>query len=334
MKLVQEKMNFPIWGKATLVLAGIYNLAWGAFVVLFPLFIFEATGLDAPLYPQIWQCVGMIVGVYGIGYLIASTDPARHWPIVLVGLIGKVLGPIGFLGAALSGTLPWDWAAVILTNDLIWWLPFAAILFWAFRAESDVSSTPEGLRQKLSFEEAIHNVRSQRGATLSQLSNQRPTLVVFLRHAGCTFCREAVEDLSRQREQIESLGVQLAIIHMSDPMQATRMTSRADLDDVHRFSDPYCALYEAFGLERGSLKQLLGLRVWLRGFSAGFVGGHGVGTLEGDGFRMPGAFLMSGGKIVAAYKAQTAADRPNYIDLADTGFKDEACDIRLQGVAS
>ena len=334
MESVHDKTNFPGWGKITLLLAGIYNLLWGASVVLFPLFIFRATGLDAPNYPQIWQCVGMIVGVYGIGYLIASTDPARHWPIVLVGLLGKILGPIGFASAALSGALPWNWLAVIVANDLVWWVPFGGILFWAFRADSDISTSSEGLRQKLNFNEAIHNIRSQRGSTLAQLSCQRPTLIVFLRHAGCTFCREAVDDLSRQRSRIEALGVQLAIIHMSDPMRATQMTSRADLDDVHRFSDPYCALYEAFGLERGSLKQLLGLRIWLRGFSAGLVGGHGVGTLEGDGFRMPGAFLMSEGEIVATYKAQTAADRPNYIDLADTGLKGEPCSLRRQGVAS
>ena len=41
---------------------------------------------EFPRYPQIWQCVGMIVGVYGVGYLVAASDPLRHWPIVLVGM--------------------------------------------------------------------------------------------------------------------------------------------------------------------------------------------------------------------------------------------------------
>ena len=41
----------------------------------------------------------MIVGVYGIGYAIASTDPLRHWPIVLVNSLGKIFGPIGFAQA-------------------------------------------------------------------------------------------------------------------------------------------------------------------------------------------------------------------------------------------
>jgi small multidrug resistance pump len=43
----------------------------------------------------------------------------RHWPIVLVGLLGKVLGPIGFLDAALRSALPGAVGWTILTNDLI-----------------------------------------------------------------------------------------------------------------------------------------------------------------------------------------------------------------------
>ena len=92
----------------------------------------------APL-PADLQCVGMIVGVYGVGYLVAAREPFRQWAIVLVGLLGKVFGPIGFLFAALSGDLPWIWGVTILTNDLIWWLPFTAILCAAYRARTTLS---------------------------------------------------------------------------------------------------------------------------------------------------------------------------------------------------
>jgi hypothetical protein len=117
-----------------LIIAAGYNLAWGGWVVLFPAMAFELADMPRPHYLQIWQCVGMIVGVYGIGYAIAASDPVRHWPIVLVGLLGKILGPIGFLDAALHGTLPWVLGWTILTNDLIWWVPFGAILYRAWRA--------------------------------------------------------------------------------------------------------------------------------------------------------------------------------------------------------
>ncbi len=125
-------MDEPVWMTRWLRAAAIYNIVWGAAVVLFPLQWFELGGLEAPRYPEIWQCVGMIVGVYGVGYWLASRAPTRHWPIVLVGLLGKILGPIGFLDAALAGRMPWSFGWTIVTNDLIWWLPFGAILWRAW----------------------------------------------------------------------------------------------------------------------------------------------------------------------------------------------------------
>ncbi|MHC5044925.1 MAG: alkyl hydroperoxide reductase [Planctomycetota bacterium] len=118
----------------TLRLAGVYNLLWGAAVVAAPTWGFELAGLAPPRYPSIWQCVGMVVGVYGVGYLAAAPAPLRHWPIVLVGLLGKVLGPIGFLLTAARGELPWGFGWTIVTNDLVWWVPFALILHAAWRA--------------------------------------------------------------------------------------------------------------------------------------------------------------------------------------------------------
>ena len=119
---------------AVLVAAGAYNLLWGAFVVSFPLAAFRWAGMTPPNYPQLWQCIGMIVGVYGVGYLCAARAPYRHWPITLVGLMGKVFGPIGFLDAAARGVLPWHAGWTIVTNDLIWWAPFGLILLGARRA--------------------------------------------------------------------------------------------------------------------------------------------------------------------------------------------------------
>lgn len=302
----------PRWMRWVLIAAGVYNLAWGAAVIAAPLALFQWAGMEPPRYPQIWQCVGMIVGVYGIGYLVAARSPYRHWPIVLVGLLGKVLGPIGFLQAVMSGALPWAWGATILTNDLIWWIPFASILYGAFRFHT----APPRDVPPLDWDEAVRSVKSHRGASLGDLSRHQPLLVVFLRHAGCTFCREAMADLARQRTVIERQGVKLAIVHMSSPLSATQTLARYGLDDVHRFSDPDCRLYEAFGLSRGRFSQLFGPQVWFRGLVAGLLDGHGIGKLEGDGFRMPGVFLLRDSRIVAAFRNVTAADRPDYVDLA------------------
>jgi small multidrug resistance pump len=71
------------WMQPVLWAAALYNLLFGVIVVIFPALPFRWAGLPLPNYPEIWQCLGMVIGVYGIGYAIAATNPRRHWPIVL-----------------------------------------------------------------------------------------------------------------------------------------------------------------------------------------------------------------------------------------------------------
>ncbi len=131
------------WMRWWLLAAGVYNLLWGSAVVLLPDLPFSMAGMT-PLEGTgraIWQCLGMVIGVYGIGYIAASTAPAVHWPIVLVGLLGKVFGPIGFVWTASRGDIPWSFGWTILTNDLVWWVPFAGILLAAMRVRGTVTGT-------------------------------------------------------------------------------------------------------------------------------------------------------------------------------------------------
>lgn len=160
-------------------------------------------------------------------------------------------------------------------------------------------------------------VRDQNGVSLAEWNEASPVLLVFLRHAGCTFCREAMADLARDREAIESKGARIAIAHMLPEQQAKAFAAKYGLGGIPRFSDPEKALYEHFGLKRGKLGQLFGLKSFTRGFKAGIVDGHGIGTIGGDPLQMPGAFLVFRNAIVAAYRHESAADRPDYAAMAD-----------------
>jgi hypothetical protein len=273
--------------KRWLLAAGIYNISWGLLVGLWPNLMFDWAGMERPNYPELWQCIAMIVGVYGVGYAAASLDPYRHWPIVLVGFLGKLFGPIGFVQAAVTERFSWWFGINNVTNDLIWLIPFALILKGAWTDRGPV------------------------GDLGAFLAGHRNALVVFLRHAGCTFCREALADVARQRKQIEADGTKIVLVHMGGSEEFFAQYGLADVERVH---DPERALYKAFGLQRGSLWQLLGPSVWWRGFGAWRQ--HGVGFLEGDGFQMPGAFLVKGGRLVKEYRHATAGDRPDYCQLS------------------
>ena len=134
----------PRWMSLWLWAAAAYNIIWGGIVVLAPAWTFRVLGIDTltmadeasyALLIPIWQCVGMIVGVYGLAYAAAARDPIRHWPVVAAGLLGKILGPIGFVDAVfIKGIFPASFGFTILTNDLLWWIPFTLILLAAWRA--------------------------------------------------------------------------------------------------------------------------------------------------------------------------------------------------------
>lgn len=109
-------------------IAAIYNLLWGAWVVLFPLSFFRLTGMADPIHPVIWQGMGMVIGVYGLGYWWSAANPVKHWPIVAVGFLGKIFGPIGFVLNYAQGIVPAAFGLTLITNDLIWWVPFFLIL--------------------------------------------------------------------------------------------------------------------------------------------------------------------------------------------------------------
>lgn len=316
---VMSKAQAPLWMTYALLAAAVYNVMWGGLVVLFPNLFFDLLGIvvDTLTLP-IWQAVGMIVGVYGVGYAIAAFAPYTHWPIVLVGFLGKLFGPIGFVLAASSGQIPWVFGVNNLTNDLIWWIPFFLILRGAY-TQFHQEGIPEFNR--------MLQIPGSSGHTLQQLSDQQPLMVVFLRHFGCTFCRETLHEIARKRSSIEDKGARVAIVHMGTLQEGADFLARYRLQDLVHFSDPEREIYRAFGLRRGRLGQVFGLKSWIRG-ALGLLRGYGLGLRSpiGDGFQMPGVFLLYRGQIMRAFRHAEAADQPPFLELcewspAKTGFQ-------------
>jgi len=169
-------------------------------------------------------------------------------------------------------------------------------------AVAEISSTARLLEQ----------VRTERGDSLMHLVDGSPVLLVFLRHAGCTFCREAVADIAAVREEIEGTGTRIVLVHMGDRDGMSELIDRHQLGSLDRICDPDRLLYAAFGLRRGTFRQLFGLKVWVRGLVAGLIRGHGWKKPVADSHQMPGVFLLERGMIARSYRHRSAADRPCY----------------------
>lgn len=303
----------PGWTRLVLQSAGAYNVIIAVGIVIMAEWLdLRLGGSSRPsvLMTEGWHAMAVWMAVFGLGFLLAARDAYRHWPVVLMGLLGKLGAGVWVGWDIAQGRAPallWWWVGV---DAIAWGVPFLALLQSAYEASLALRRTvaPEVLRFAL-------RRKTNLGVTLDELSRLSPVLIVFLRHMGCTFCREALADLAAMRRRIEQEGARLVLVHMSPEESAAKFFARYGLEDVQRISDPERTLYRAFGLPRGRFGDVLGPKVWWRGFQAGVLGRHGVGRLMGDGFQMPGVFLVFHGEILRSYRHQSAADRPDYLAL-------------------
>lgn len=145
-------------------------------------------------------------------------------------------------------------------------------------------------------------------SSLLEMSGKAPLLMVFVRHKGCTFCREALSELAKNIKPILAKGLKPYVVHMGPESTSLELKNEYGLDSVEWISDPQKKFYAAFGLKRGSLNQLFGPRVVARGFVAGVLKGHGIGAIEGDSLQMGGIFLVKKGVVTKLHDPCDASD--------------------------
>ncbi|MEM9922049.1 MAG: SelL-related redox protein [Bacteroidota bacterium] len=163
--------------------------------------------------------------------------------------------------------------------------------------------------------ELLANIVTNTNENLYDLSHKKPILLVFLRHLGCVFCKEALSEISQKRESIEKKGVQIVFVHMAANDTAEEYFGRFNLLKLPHISDPVGKIYKAFGITKGTPSQLYGLRTWFNGFNATVVKGHRPEydpARLGDATQMPGLFLLSQGDIKQKYLHRYASEKPNY----------------------
>ena len=148
---------------------------------------------------------------------------------------------------------------------------------------------------------------------LKKLSDEKPILLVFLRHFGCVFCKEALSVLSRKREQFENKGIQLVFVHMSENEVAEEYFTKYGLEGISHISDPMANYYKSFKLTKGTFTQLYGLQTWIRGYSLKKEGHQlEMAANLGDSTQMPGLFLLQNGEIAEQFIHKRASEKPDY----------------------
>ncbi len=164
---------------------------------------------------------------------------------------------------------------------------------------------------------ALEGFRTESGGTLLELLDQSPILLIFLRHFGCSFCRQTLDQVSKLREQIRTKGVNPVFVHLGSPERAKPYFDYYQLSDAERVSNPDGSLYarSVFHLARSNpYSHFLILEVW-RAWLTGALRKYGIGKIQEDAHQMPGVFFLRDREIVNAFRYRTIADEPDYLKL-------------------
>jgi hypothetical protein len=165
----------------------------------------------------------------------------------------------------------------------------------------------------------LREIRAESGRSLLELVDESPVLLIFLRHFGCSFCRQALDQVSKIRDQIEACGARPVFVHLGTPERAKLYFDYYKLSDVERIGNPDASLYQhpLFGLRRTNPYLHLFNPVVVKGWLKGALRKYGIGLIHEDAHQMPGVFFLKDRRIVRGFRYQSIADEPNYLKLID-----------------
>ena len=165
--------------------------------------------------------------------------------------------------------------------------------------------------------QALASILTESGVSLLALVEASPVLLVFLRHFGCSFCRQAISDVAELKTELDKRGVRPVFVHLGTPERAKPFFDYYGIGDVERVSDQEARVYQLplFALPRmHPALTLFQPSVW-KGWLKGALFKHGIGAIKEDGHQMQGIFFLKGPKIVRQFRYRTIADEPNYLKL-------------------
>lgn len=190
-------------------------------------------------------------------------------------------------------------------------------------ALAPMSGNPNNDRQfatlSRSLEMILKSVEDQYHSSLTEISSSKPTLLVFLRHFGCCFSREALADIRFSLPALEAAGARVVLVHMSNENEASQLLASYGLADLSRISNPDCSLYKSFGLRKASVNSLLAPRMMARALEA-MLNGNGISISSGCSLQLPGLFLIYRGKLLQSFTPESPAVRPDYVRILNTGL--------------
>lgn len=298
--------------KSILLASGLCGIVWGIIAIIYAQNWFDNLG-----HAELFQAMGLYELALGIAYLMASNNPLRNWQIVLIGFIIKITLTLGYLYYSLVKVEPDFIFQMILITDLVWILPFALVLYNAYIHDQLLDNEMIGL-QAASLNSIMHTMDTNKQNNLYKLSEQQPVLLVFLRHFGCSFCRDTLMRIGELRKGIEDKQIKIVLVNMYDNATAEDNLKEYNLADLDYIADEESILYKTFKLRRATFSQIFGIKVFIKMLKIFFIKGTFSSlTEQADTFQMPGIFLVKNGNIIQQYNYTSIADTPPILEIIE-----------------
>ncbi len=305
------------WVKPLLLGGGILNLLLAGLFILVPVnshqWFFGSAAFLSPQAVLIW---GILLASLGVGYIAVSFAPFTNTAVLLMGLLANFL--FAFTLPIFGGGMFWQHTSLILwaLAALLWSGLLLAILIQIAKARKAPRSLAQAYVEPIS--KTLSRFRTQRGKSLLQLSNERPTLVVFLRRFNSASCRDTLHDIHQQRRGIENKGTQIVLVHLAEISEASVALQEYNLADLHHISDPSGIMYNAFGLSKGILDEFFDLPALYSKIVAMLrKEKQSTNTAQVNSPpRRPGVFLINKGEIIRSYRHSFTSSRPDFEQMA------------------
>ncbi|TGK26871.1 AhpC/TSA family protein [Leptospira yasudae] len=151
-----------------------------------------------------------------------------------------------------------------------------------------------------------------RSKTILPCLPHRLSLLVFLRHSGCIFSREAIHDLKEISEIC--LSFPPVLFFFPGQLKDAEEFFSGVWEEASVVADAKAEFYSDLGLETANLVQLAGPEV-LIGTARATLKGHFYGIPGSNPLQMPGAFLVVRDRIVWEHRYRHIGDHPDWKNI-------------------
>lgn len=121
------------WMKRLLWFVGGYNLLAGLAMLTCYHEGYKLLGVPKPELVLPLQLVGVLVGLFGVGYWLVARNPVENRNILTLGFLSKGLGSLLGVSYVAAGKLPTAFLLVLFFADIVYLVPFGIIMRRLYR---------------------------------------------------------------------------------------------------------------------------------------------------------------------------------------------------------